>query len=106
MRTTQPSAATLSVKKRFLEFRRDYKQFLVAGIAIASVLPALSPALRSTGGSKLEAARVVLRNLVVGGGSAAVVLYPEAVFATAPAFADVAKRVQEQVVLGPLGKAS
>ena len=96
---SEPSPATQTLKKRFLDFRRDYKQFLVAGVAVASAVPALSPALRGSAGSKLEAARQALRNLVLGGGGAAVLFYPEAVFAAAPAFSGVAKRVEEQVVL-------
>ena len=96
---TEPSPKSVTLKNRFLEFRRDYKQFLVAGVAFASIIPAVSPALRGSAGSKLEAARMALRNLVLGGGSATVLFYPEAVFAVAPAFSGVMRRVEEQVVL-------
>jgi hypothetical protein len=63
-----------------LDFRRKYPGLLVAGATGASVLPALIHFRES----RLTAARLLVRNSIIGGGAAAVLLYPELVFRTAP----------------------
>ena len=59
---TEPSPKSVTLKNRFLEFRRDYKQFLVAGVAFASIIPAISRLpFAAALAPKLDAARMALR---------------------------------------------
>ena len=92
---TTPPQQFVDIKPAMLDFRRDYKQFLVAGIAIASMVPAVF-----AGPSKLEKARVALRNLVVGGGTTAVLFNPELVFAVSKTSARAAERVKGSMIEG------
>ena len=71
---TQPPPLLEQHKPSLLEFRRKYKAFIVAGISAVAVLPALR-----AGPGRRDKARVAMRNLFLGGGSAAVLLYPELV---------------------------
>ena len=91
---TEPSTATTAMKQKFLDFRRDYVQFMVAAIAVVSVAPAIR-----AGPGRLEKLRVGMRNLIFGAGSAAVLIYPEAMSQAAPALGQAADRVTQQVVL-------
>ena len=63
-----------------LDVRRKYPGLLVALATSFSVLPALLHFRES----RLTAARLLARNSIIGGGAAAVLLYPELVFRTAP----------------------
>ena len=69
---TTPPQQWVEVKPKLLEFRRDYKAFIVAGIGLASILPAVL-----VRGSPVEKLRIALRNGAVGVGSAATLFYPE-----------------------------
>lgn len=69
---TTPPQQLVELKPKLLEFRRDYKAFIVAGIGLASILPAAL-----VRGSPAEKLRIALRNGVVGAGSAATLFYPE-----------------------------
>ena len=91
-RLTEPSTTTQATKQRMLDFRRDYKQFLVAAVAVA----AMAPAVLAKG--RVEKARIAMRNLILGAGSTVVLCYPEAIFSLAPAFTSVQQRVQEKLV--------
>eukprot|EP00322_Chrysochromulina_rotalis_P025095 CAMPEP_0115839942 /NCGR_PEP_ID=MMETSP0287-20121206/6517_1 /TAXON_ID=412157 /ORGANISM="Chrysochromulina rotalis, Strain UIO044" /LENGTH=168 /DNA_ID=CAMNT_0003293541 /DNA_START=19 /DNA_END=525 /DNA_ORIENTATION=- len=62
-----------------LDFRRRFKGPIVALVAALSVIPAIW-----AGPGKVEKLRVGARNLVLFGGSTAVVLYPELVMRVAP----------------------
>lgn len=76
--TTVPSGMQ-AFKQRVLDFRRQYPGLIVG---VASAL-AVVPALRA-GPGRLDKARVLVRNVVIGGGGTAVLLYPELLFRTAP----------------------
>ena len=60
---------------------------MVAGIAALSVLPGL----------KERNPRILLRNSTIGGGAAAILLYPEFVLRTAPYAADKLGALQDHV---------
>jgi hypothetical protein len=92
-RISTPPNELVNVKRRFLDFRREYKGFLVGGIALSSVVvPIVGPiAVARMGGTafgvvggRLEHLRVAARNFFVAGGGAAVLLWPEITLSTAP----------------------
>ena len=89
---TEPPAFVQTYKQAFLDFRRKYNCYIVGAIAAAAVVPAAL-----AGPSKLDKARIAARNLLVIGGSSAVLLYPEfAVEIAAPAVARAAEKVQQK----------
>jgi uncharacterized membrane protein YgcG len=78
-----------------LDFRRKYPGLLVAGATGISILPALLHFRES----RLTAARLLLRNSVIGGGAAAVLLYPELIFRTAPYVSRGVNKANEMVAV-------
>ena len=92
---TEPPAAVVTYKDAALEFRRKYKAFMVGGLAVLSILPAVR-----AGPGKLEKVRVALRNFFCVGGGASVLMYPEFAFGVAPALVSRgAERVQNSAFL-------
>ena len=73
-------------KDALLDFRRRYANIIVAATAGIAIVPALL-----AGPTKMEKLRVGARNLLLGGGGAAVLFNPELIFRTAPAFAALPK---------------
>jgi hypothetical protein len=74
-------------KRALLDFRSRFSGLLVGAVAAASIVPAV----------RQRNPRILLRNLLIGGGGAAVLLWPELVLRTAPyvsqATSSVARRV-------------
>ena len=89
--TATPAFVT-DYKDTMLDVRRRFKAPIVTLIAGLSVLPALR-----AGPGKLEKLRVATRNLVIFGGSASVLLYPELVMRVAPKVANSIDTVQVAV---------
>ena len=79
-------------KESFLDIRRRFKAPIVAFVAGLSVLPALR-----AGPGRMEKLRVASRNLIVFGGGASVLLYPELVMRVAPTVAKSVDTVQAAV---------
>ena len=73
---------------KVLEWRRKYPGVLVGMITLCSLLPGLSRKLSP---------RVLLRNSVIGGGVACVLLYPELVMRTAPYVVKKASQLEQHV---------
>ena len=71
---TTPSETYLYYRSRALDFRRNYPGLVVAGIAGLAIIP----------GVKQRSPRILARNLLIGGGTAFVLLWPEFVMRTAP----------------------
>lgn len=71
----EPTPETLNMKTKAMEIRRSYKAFIVAGIAVLSVLPAIR-----AGPGKVEKARIAVRNFIFFGGGSTFLLYPEFAF--------------------------
>jgi len=90
-RMTTPPAFVEEYKDKFLDFRSRFKAPIVSTIAVLSVLPAMGAAGRYT---KL---RIGMRNLIVFGGGASVILYPELVMRVAPKVASSIDTVQVAV---------
>ena len=94
---TEPSETAQHYKTAFFNFRRRYPQAIVGFAAAVSVLPAVL--LKGT--PRLERARVLVRNVIIGGGTTSVLLYPEFVTSRAnyvekvagPAWDKIEKRV-------------
>jgi hypothetical protein len=80
-----PSETTLHYRSKLLDFRRNYPGVLVAGIAALSIVP----------GVKQRSPRILVRNLLVGGGTAFVLLWPEYVMRTAPYVARLKERATQ-----------
>ena len=89
----QPSETMQRYKVALLDFRRRYPAALVGAAAAIALVPAVL--LKHT--SRLERARLVLRNLVLGGGTASVLLYPEFVMRVANNVDSVATKVEQRV---------
>ena len=89
----QPSETTQRYKVALLDFRRRYPAALVGAAAAIALVPAVL--LKHT--SRLERARLVLRNVVLGGGTASVLLYPEFVMRVANNVESAAAKVEERV---------
>jgi hypothetical protein len=89
---TTPPAFVERYKETFLDVRRRFKAPIVAFIAGISVLPAVF-----AGPGKMEKLRVASRNLIIFGGGASVVLYPELVMRAAPTVAKSVDAVQVAV---------
>ena len=89
----QPSETMQRYKVALLDFRRRYPAALVGAAAAIALVPAVL--LKHT--SRLERARLVLRNLVLGGGTASVLLYPEFVMRVANNVDSVATTVEQRV---------
>ena len=89
----QPSETTQRYKAALLDFRRRYPAALVGAAAAIALVPAVL--LKHT--SRLERARLVLRNVVLGGGTASVLLYPEFVMRVANNVESAAAKVEERV---------
>ena len=87
-----PPAFVERYKETFLDVRRRFKAPIVAFIAGISVLPAVF-----AGPGKMEKLRVASRNLIIFGGGASVVLYPELVMRAAPTVAKSVDAVQVAV---------
>eukprot|EP00965_Chrysotila_dentata_P122127 4037744-Pleurochrysis_carterae.AAC.1 len=69
-----------------LEVRRKYPGLVVGAIAAISVLPAVR-----------AGPRVMLRNCMIGGVTACVLLYPEFVMRTAPYVSKTANEIERRV---------
>jgi hypothetical protein len=89
----QPSETMQRYKVALLDFRRRYPAALVGAAAAIALVPAVL--LKHT--SRLERARLVLRNLVLGGGTASVLLYPEFVMRVANNVESAATKVEQRV---------
>ena len=89
----QPSETMQRYKVALLDFRRRYPAALVGAAAAIALVPAVL--LKHT--SRLERARLVLRNVVLGGGTASVLLYPEFVMRVANNVESAAAKVEERV---------
>lgn len=81
-----PSERTQDLKTRALELRRKYPGLLVSSIAAISILPTIKAGPRAIG-----------RNLVLGGGTAVALLYPELVFRAAPLVKGATSRVEARI---------
>jgi len=82
-----PSETTERVRSSVLGFRRKYPGVMVAGITAVSLLPGLMS----------RNPRILLRNSVIGGGTASLLLYPEFVMRTAPYAASKLGSLEEAV---------
>ena len=86
----QPSERMQRYKTALFDFRRKYPAAIVGFAAAVSVLPAVL--LKQT--SRLERARILVRNAVIGGGTTSVLLYPEFVMRTASNVDRAASKVE------------
>lgn len=91
---TEPTPAMTSAKEAALDFRRKYKGFIVGVFAFGSALAAIR-----AGPGRLEQARVAIRNLVVFGGGATAIFYPELVVQSlGPAIGRSIGRVETKMI--------
>tara|TARA_B110001452_G_scaffold53626_1_gene41055 strand:- start:177 stop:695 length:519 start_codon:yes stop_codon:yes gene_type:complete len=79
MSLAEPPESVRKYKDSLFDLRRKYPWAIVGGVTLLAMVPGL--VLRQA--TRMEKARLVLRNAFVGGGAAAVLLYPEFVLAAA-----------------------
>ena len=92
MSLAEPPESVRRYKDSLFDLRRKYPWAIVGGVTVLATVPAV--VLRQA--SRMEKARLVLRNAFVAGGAAAVLLYPEFVLSAAKkAEAQAAKRRQD-----------
>ena len=89
----QPSETQQRYKAAVMDFRRQYPAAVISAAAALALVPAVL--LKQT--PRLERARLVLRNLVLGGSTASMLLYPEFVMRVASNFELATTKVEHRV---------
>jgi len=84
----QPSEMRQGCWNKVLEYRRKYPSAIVGAITALCLLPGLA---------RKPSPRVLLRNSVIGGGIACILLYPELVMRTAPYVMKKARQMEQEV---------
>jgi len=82
---SRPSETVQRGWASMLDFRRKYPAAIVGVCTLFSVLPGL----------RARSPRILLRNSLLGGGTACVLMYPEFVMRTAPYVAKAGRKIEE-----------